>query len=1328
MASPSTATKSSSSSQFNNVNTKNQINPEETSSLFSILTLSFMNRLMKVGMNKHLDYDDMYPINKRDRSDLLYKRFKKHWDRKRTETEPKKQTKRDSSSLLIDNFDDDHDPKKNLKKRASLIKALFSVFGWDYFSPMIFKILGDASEMMFPLMVYKITNFVQDQSQPYYYGLLYTIILFLLYLSNVFFISYWDYRTHIASFNVRTALINTLCVSNSATTRENEEESKGNIMNLISVDINMATDLFLYLQYPVTQPLQLIVAGVLLFKLLGWASLVGAGTFLLFLPLNFLTAKVEYSFFEEIMTKKDIRITQLTEAINSIRVLKFYGWIDLIYDKIMKMRKAEVKVLQKLNIFIGLNDLFWNTLPNLVTVTTFSSFVLFGNDLDVTTIVTALSILYIARSPLSILPSIFSSISIAFVSMKRVERFLLNEELEEPIVSASGVTTFGEQELDLDTGHLAIHFSNSSFKWSHIIIDQEEEKEKVTKEKEEPLTEMQENILKDINLQFTIGSLSVIIGSIGSGKSSILSAILGDMKISSGSLSRRGTIAYVSQLSWIMNNTLKSNILFGHSFDQERYDWVLKVSCLLPDLEQFPARDLTEIGEKGINLSGGQKQRVSLARALYSNADIFLFDDPLASLDYGIAIDIFQNTIRNLMPSKTVILVTHQMYPLEYADQIIEMSHGTVKSVSTYDQFDKTQINVYKLQQDEKEKEKEEKEEEKKVDQEENFEDEEDGLLVGEEERKFGKVSYKTYLKYLKSIGTIYFILTFFMSIISPASNVFGNYWLSRWTEDWDSLKHSSLAFYLGIYFGSVVLSGTASFLSNIVNSYAGLSAGVQYHNISLDRVLNSPIQFFDQNLSGRIINRFSKDTSVLDNQLALSLSRAKDSFFSILSVFIMIALAVPYALLSAIPVIIGMWYLKDWYLNNARELFRLSSVSLSPVLTHFSETIGGQNIIRAFGANERFAKDMMDRVDNNTRISMYERFVGIWATIRTETIGATFVIATCVAATFLRHQVSPALVGLAITYAVNLSSELNSAFYVASEVELFMNSTERMEFYRSLKVEKSTGRYSKKQSKPLKEIDNQPLLGDQLKIIAPPNEWPQTPKIVFRNYSMRYREELDPSLVDINLVIEAGTKVGICGRSGAGKSSLLLSLFRLVEGCQGSIEIDGYDISEIPLNLLRQKISVVAQDPVLFNGTLRYNLDPFDLCSDSEINQVLDRVQVKDKLIRIGSHQQQTTSVLDLQVTDGGANFSVGQRQLICMARALIRKSKIIAFDESTASVDLETDSIIQKTIREEFNQCTVITIAHRLNTIVDYDMCVVISDGKIKQIGKPSDIIQLV
>ncbi|EFA77180.1 ABC transporter C family protein [Heterostelium album PN500] len=1262
-------------------------NPEENASFLSIFTYRFMNPLMKIGVNKPLEFEDLYPIRNKSSANYLIDKFEALWKAGK----------------------DFHGGPNNTNSK-SLVGTLNSQFGRQYHFSFLFKFIADASEYIYPFMIYKISNYIQDPTEPTWHGLIYSGLFMSAYLINTFFINHWEYRVYTVGFNVKSTLVaaiykKSLLISNSV--REKENKGKGNTLNLVSMDVDKVEALIQDFQYIQSAPLQIIASFILLFRLLSWSALIGFGSLLVVLPLNYYLSKKEFEIEDEVMERKDIRTSKVTEAINSIRVLKFYGWINLMFNKIMGLRDSEVKEMKRLNIYTSSLYLFWSLIPDLVTVTTFCAYTLLGNRLELSTILSSLTLFFILRLPLSLLPHLFSNISVGFVSIKRIQEFLLNEELQEPKKTLAGSTFYGEIDSEFESNNIAVSINNATFQWNFVnlsgddddddgeesdgttdknigkielknkkkkeekkllLINDDEEGDQSEEDEEIDETSGMEDtfVLKDINLDVSIGELAVVIGPVGSGKSSLLSSLLGDLKLISGGCALQGNIAYVSQLPWIMNGTLRDNILFGKEYDQQKYQNILEICELLDDLELLPKGDMSVIGEKGINLSGGQKQRVCIARALYHDADIYLLDDPLAALDIHVAQKIFKNAILPMIPKKTVILVSHQMYPLEFSDKIVTMNNGVIENICKYEEMSRETWEVYQFQNQnaKKEKDEEEKDVEEEDDDEEDDDDEDD--LILEEDRNIGKISYKQYFAYFKQIGAFYLTISIVLGFTEPIASTFGNYWLTRWSDEWQKNIHKSLWYYLGIYFVSAVIRSACVFGSTLANTFGGLAASQQFHKRALTKVLNSPVQFFDQNLSGRIINRFSKDIYSLDANIAIYIGDARDSLLNSISVIVMIAIASPAVLILLLPIGIAFYFIQKWYLNNAREIQRLASLSLSPVLTHFSETLTGQNVIRSFGARQRFINTMNERIDLNVNCNLYEEFIAQWANLR---LGLLCILG----------HISEALIGLALSYSITLSGELNWTFMQMSYVETQMNSVERLQHYCDLETEKLEG----------KETPS----------------WPQNGRIRFKNFSMRYRPELPPSLNDINLEIEAGSKVGICGRTGAGKSSLLLALFRLVEADSGHIEIDNENIDQVALQDLRSKMSIIPQDPVLFAGTLRYNLDPFSTATDAQLWEVIERVHLKEKI-----------KSLDCLTTE-------------CVwQRALIRKSKIIALDESTAAVDLETDAVIQKNIREEFKDSTVITIAHRLNTIIDYDKIVLMSEGRVKQVGKPSELIELV
>uniref|UniRef100_A0A8C5SIY1 Uncharacterized protein n=1 Tax=Laticauda laticaudata TaxID=8630 RepID=A0A8C5SIY1_LATLA len=687
--------------------------------------------------------------------------------------------------------------------------------------------------------------------------------------------------------------------------------------------------------------------------------------------------------------------------------------------------------------------------------------------------------------------------------------------------------------------------------------------------------------IKDITLEIAHGSLVAIVGSVGSGKSSLISAMLGEMENIKGHINIQGSMAYVPQQAWIQNATLKDNIIFGSSLDETRYQQVLEACALHPDLKLLPGGDLTEIGEKGINLSGGQKQRVSLARAVYSNADIYLLDDPLSAVDAHVGRHIFDKVLgpEGLLQNKTRILVTHNLSFLAQVDDIVVLEAGTVTERGSYSTLLANSgsfaqlLNTYGNQQD-------------------NI----------HEEEAMGKV------------------------ITIAKDTASGN------------THFNMLVFLLGLFL--LIATGLASF--------GTIRASRVMHEQLLSNILRVPMSFFDSTPTGRIVNRFAKVKTL------------------------------------------------QFYVATSRQLRRLDSVTRSPIYSHFGETVSGLSVIRAFGHQERFLQHNEKIVDVNQK-SVYSWLVSNrWLAVRLELVGNLTVFFAALLAVFVKNSLNSGIVGLSISSAMNITQTLNWLVRMTSELETNIVAIERLNEYTEIKNEA-------------------PWVTTQ----RPPSQWPNNGEITFIDYKVRYRPELELVLDGINCDIKGTEKIGVVGRTGAGKSSLTNCLFRILEAAGGKILIDGLDIATLGLHDLREKLTIIPQDPILFSGTLRMNLDPFDQYSDEDIWHTLELAHLK-------SYVQALPEGLSSPVSEGGENLSVGQRQLVCLARALLRKSKILILDEATAAVDMETDHLIQETIRSEFANCTVITIAHRLHTIMDSHRVLVLQEGKIVEFDNPEELLQ--
>uniref|UniRef100_A0A8C1S0S9 ABC-type glutathione-S-conjugate transporter n=1 Tax=Cyprinus carpio TaxID=7962 RepID=A0A8C1S0S9_CYPCA len=914
---------------------------------------------------------------------------------------------------------------------------------------------------------------------------------------------------------------------------------------------------------------------------------------------------------------------------------------------------------------------------------------------------------------------------LASVSLKRIQDFLSHDELDPESVDRRN-----------NASEYAVSVVNGTFSWA----------------KQDQAT------LDNINVMVPQGSLLAVVGHVGCGKTSLVSALLGEMEKQEGQISIRGSVAYVPQQAWIQNATLRDNILFGRPYVEQKYRCVLEACALTPDLEVLPGGDQTEIGEKGINLSGGQRQRVSLARALYSDADVYLLDDPLSAVDAHVAKHIFDKVIgpEGALKGKTRILVTHGISFLPQVDNILVMVDGRVSEMGSYqdllkqngafaeflrnysleDIIEDDEVTVSLVDDDE--------EEEFPEDALSNHTDMVDNEPVVNEARRqfmrytcifnasrsvtpFNKtfisflgcyalvltplecflvmscvlcvlqVKFKVYWEYAKAVGPFLSLFICFLYGCQSASAIGANFWLSEWTNDAQHNRtQDQVSMRVGVYAALGISQGVLVMFSSFTLALGKIQAARKLHQTLLDNKFHTPQSFFDTTPIGRIINRFSKDIYVIDEVLPSTILMFLGTFFASVSTMIVIICSTPIFALVIGPLALIYVFVQRFYVATSRQLKRLESVSRSPIYSHFSETITGTSVIRAYGRNAAFVLMSDMKVDENQK-SYYPGIVSNrWLGVRIEFIGNCIVLFAALFAVIGKDKLSPGLVGLSVSYALQVTMSLNWMVRMTSDLESNIVAVERVKEYSETQTEA-----------PWIVKDKQP-----------PPDWPPKGDVEFVDYSVRYREGLDLVLRNISLKVKGGEKIGIVGRTGAGKSSMTLCLFRLLEAADGEIVIDEVKISEIGLHDLRSKLTIIPQEPVLFSGTLRMNLDPFEKYSDEEVWKVLELSHLK----KFVSNQ---TSKLELECSEGGENLSVGQRQLVCLARALLRKTRILVLDEATAAVDLETDDLIQSTIRTQFEDCTVFTIAHRLNTIMDYTRVLVLDKGQIAEFDTPTNLI---
>ncbi|KAJ7401505.1 multidrug resistance-associated protein 1 [Pitangus sulphuratus] len=1248
--------------------------PEFSASFLSRITFWWITGLMIQGYRSPLEAKDLWSLNKDDKSEEIVPGLARNWAKEWSKTKrrpldmlyaPKKQQKSSDSNGDVTEEAEALIIKPSQKSaEASLFKVLYKTFGPYFLMSFLFKAIHDLLMFAGPEILKLLLNFVNNKAAPDWQGYFYTVLLFVCACLQTLILHQYFHICFVTGMRLKTAIVGViyrkaLVITNSA----RKTSTVGEIVNLMSVDAQRFMDLATYINMIWSAPLQVILALYLLWQNLGPSVLAGVAVMILLVPINAVMAMKTKTYQVAQMKSKDNRIKLMNEILNGIKVLKLYAWELAFREKVALSTFAVYVTIDKTNV------------------------------LDAQKAFVSLALFNILRFPLNILPMVISNIVEASVSLKRLRVFLSHEELD-PDSIIRGPTTEAEG---------CIVVKNATFSWS----------------KTDP------PLLNSINFTVPEGSLVAVVGQVGCGKSSLLSALLGEMDKKEGYVVVKGSVAYVPQQAWVQNATLEDNIIFGREMNESRYKRVIEACALLPDIEILPSGDKTEIGEKGVNLSGGQKQRVSLARAVYCNADVYLLDDPLSAVDAHVGKHIFEKVIgpKGILKNKTRVLVTHAINYLPQMDTILVMTDGEISEMGSYQElleqdgafaeFLRTYANTEQSMENSDTNSPSAKEG-KPV---------ENGVLVNEapgklmhrqlsnsstysrdtgksqqqsstaelqkplteknswklteaDTAKTGRVKASVYWDYMKAIGLFMSFLSIFLFLCNHIASLSSNYWLSLWTDDPvinGTQQYTDVR--LGVYGALGISQGIAVFGYSMVVSIGGIFASRHLHYNLLHNVLRSPMSFFERTPSGNLVNRFSKEIDTIDSTIPPIIKMFMGSTFNVIGACIIILLATPIAAVIIPPLGLVYLFVQRFYVATSRQLKRLESVSRSPVYSHFNETLLGVSVIRAFEEQKRFIKQNDMKVDENQKAYYPSIVANRWLAVRLEYVGNFIVLFAALFAVIARNKLSAGLVGLSVSYSLQITAYLNWLVRMSSELETNIVAVERVKEYAEMEKE---AEWSIEQT-------------------APASTWPEEGKVEFRGYGLRYREDLDLVLKNINVTINGGEKIGIVGRTGAGKSSLTLGLFRINEAAEGEIIIDGINIAKIGLHDLRFKITIIPQDPILFSGSLRMNLDPFDQHSDEDIWRSLELAHLKNFVSSLPDK-------LNHECAEGGENLSVGQRQLVCLARALLRKSKILVLDEATAAVDLETDKLIQSTIKSQFEECTVLTIAHRLNTIMDY------------------------
>ena len=1189
-----------------------------------------------------------------------------------------------------------------------------------------------------------------------------------------------------------------------------QRANHGEIINFIQIDSMRLSFLVAIAPNAFVAPLMIIAYIYLLFDFFGLTFLSGLTVLLTFMVMNYFIAKAFRRRQKRMMGKKDICMKITTETLENIKILKLYNWENEFKRKILEARGVEMDFTAKRYVMTNLNQTVNWLCPTLVSIITIGIYQLSHDTFNISTMLIGLSIFSKLQGPVRMLPNVINSTLETTVSLKRIEDFLKQPDIDRSVIHKGPYDANGEYAIKIKGGNFSwgVKQKKNQSRWfvpgkkgkkgppgppggfppmegggpgegfpprpnfgphgphgphgpfgphgpeatpipqgaqkDEIITNSDSQRSTVRMQdpnKAEP-DKIDENnpgneeghemirdgckiqvyvpkgvdydlTLKNIDFEVKPGELVAVVGEVGCGKSSLLQAIINCLILLNpkecDGVHINGRIGYAAQIPWIQNDTIRNNIIFSKPFEEEKYNKVLSLCQLNEDLETFEGKDLTEIGEKGVNLSGGQKVRISLARTIYNEPDIYLFDDPISALDANVGKKIMKNCIVKYLERKTRVVVTHALSYLKYMDRIIYMKSGriewsgTFKEVQSqpfYSELAKTSglskalsgdVNESSI--DNKDLTKYEKKEEDKV-----------VKLIKEEEQSRGGVSYKVYLDYFRYMGGICYIASIFIIMVFWQANKGGSdLWLAFWSEDENQQKSVDDPSYKWIFYsifsGLGLLSVFFMFLRIIMLTKGVIRLGRTVHRDMVERLIKAPINLFHETVPrGQIYNRLSKDLDHMNFSM-WSFGDLLVSLLSVIGSFVLCGIYDFYSLFYMPVVFIVGYFVTTFFLGGSRPLTRIASISRSPILNVISETLPGNPTIRAFEDELFYKEKYFDKINNSLNINLITRGTNVWFQEQFKFVSIVYLAYLVVRTILDEKNVTPQRCSIVFTYSVLLQEYLGSIFNRCAFLENDMVSMERCCKYMTIVQEAPSH---------IPEVDD--------KLIE--NHWPQGGEIEFKDFSVRYRPGTEIVLKKINFHIQPGEKVGVCGRTGSGKSTICLCLFRILEAHEGQIFIDNVDISTIGLDLLRSNLTIIPQDPCLLEGTLKYNIDPFNKNKNEDIIKILKDIGFE--------YTESDDKIMDKMIEQGGSNLSVGQKQLVCIARALLRKSKIVVMDEATANIDMNTEQIIQKALNLVLENSTVITVAHRIKTIINYDKILVLDAGEVKEFDSPTNLLK--
>ncbi|XP_078599462.1 ATP-binding cassette sub-family C member 9-like isoform X2 [Branchiostoma floridae x Branchiostoma japonicum] len=1336
--------------------------------LLSKVTYWWMNKLMVQGYRQPISMDNLGQLPTQHKAQANLERFKNVYKKEKDRAAKEGQT-------------------------PSIWKCFFKAFGLSIVYSSIFRYIGDLLGFIGPLCVAGIVKFLVEirqgnisfhasqQVKEHYFVSLEEfmengfILAYLLFMATLLQHTLMEMSYYLAikeGINLKagiTGLIYEKTLRMSSWSLSNGDWSIEQIINLMSVDANQIMLFVWFCPHLWAMPVQVVIAMVMLYYQMGYPAVIGAAIIVILCPVQYLVARQMTHMQKDTMDHSEDRFKKFNEMLKGIRLLKLYSWESIFCTLVDRARNREISSMRKSSVYLVISLFLTAATPIIATVVTFSIHHYMSDEaLTAGRTFATLVLFNILVVPLFNFPMVVVAMVNAIMSAKRLRPFLDIPEVDR------GFYLTGEDEQE-DAKDVLITLLRMS--GIHMKSIKRQKSAKMVPENfvlevtnghfawdlssDAPTT-----TLYDINFKVPRGAMTLVIGPHDSGKTSLVNAILGEMKLLAGDVSwclEKNRVSFHAQKGWLFNANLRDNIIFGQPFNQARYDRVISACSLQADIDILPEGDQTEIGERGIWLTPGQKRRVSVARALYYSSDIVILDDPLSFLDVHEGSHMMQEGILGMLreESRTIILVTHKLEYLKEADNILVMRDGHVTHQGTFGEITTEDPSLYQMwkntistqaQQEEEQRRKDQRGLEKKYlrrqatkthhkDEEISDDDHKvhhDVVSIvdvpikkkGQEDKDSGKgssmssqdllsspneaekkkmakdlmsVPMSAYMTYLLAGGVLWVVILLLVSILKHGVMVAGDFWLADWSSLWidgTALTEDEWHYYIYGYVGLSLSGIFMAFLASIIIVLTGVQAGKNLHKKMLRRIILAPMRWFDTTPYGRILSRFSSDTATIDQQLPTTAESLIRTFLMCTAALLVNAIVTPYFLIPAAVILFGFYLLQKFFIQSSRELQHLDILTKSPVLYHFSETLRGLSTVRAYRDEKRFQQKLNDQIDQNTLAFLFLNTANRWLGVRLDYLGAFVVLwaAMCSLTAAVYSDIPVGLVGLALTYALMVSTYLNWGVRNIADIEMQMDAVHMVSTFSEMPIE------------PYRKDEGN---------VEPHREWPGHGEIVLENLSTRYAPDLPAVLREVDLRIKPGEKVGICGKTGSGKSSLSMALFRMIDNFQGKIVIDGIDIADVPLNTLRSRLTIIPQDPILFSGTIRFNLDPAGQYNDKELWDAVEIAQLKPLVVSFPEG-------LDTAVREGGSNFSIGQRQLFCLARAFVRKSRVLVMDEATALVDMETEAMLHRVVKNSFTNCTVITIAHRVPNILECDRVLVFGGGRIVENNKPSVLLE--